>query len=345
MISTLSKELVAGDRKLIEIVINFMMYRRAVIVACVFLVLRFFRLLQFHKRTALVGELLSIASSELLHFCAVYLPVHFALVWTAVLLYGSESASFHTFLDALHFMSIVFIGDPAIPEDVLERHSVSPYIFFWLYVVFSSLFFFRRVFVRTIGESRRRSATHTLTSPPAPPPPHSLRRGLVYRRSRRPPLLPHRYFVLTSLIMSNVLLSIFVSAYSRMQRTYDAGFLVSLLHIAGRSVVLAPQQIVARIACCKAQIVRIVRAKGAAGCCLRGECSVRDDPIAKLRTIAQLQKGTTTTKAMRTQLKAVFSSYQADRIVTQMQHFDRVQEQRKQQQIRSLSFATAGASM
>ena len=83
-----AQELVAGDRKLIEIVINFMMYRRAVIVACVFLVLRFFRLLQFHKRTALVGELLSIASSELLHFCAVYLPVHFSLVWTAVLLYG-----------------------------------------------------------------------------------------------------------------------------------------------------------------------------------------------------------------------------------------------------------------
>ena len=110
--------------------------------------------------------------------------------------------------------------------------------------------------------------------------------------------------------MSNVLLSIFVSAYSRMQRTYDAGFLVSLLHIAGRSVVLAPQQIVARVACCKAQVVRIVRAKGAAGCCCRGECRVRDDPIAKLRMIAQLQKGTTTTKAMRTQLKTVFSSYQ-----------------------------------
>ena len=127
-----ARKLVVGDMSLIDILLNFMMYKRAIIVASVLLVLRFFRLLQFHKRTALIGELLSIASSELLHFIAVYLPVHFSLVWTAVLLYGSESTSFHTFLDALHFLSIVFIGDPVIPEDVLERHSVSPYIFFWM---------------------------------------------------------------------------------------------------------------------------------------------------------------------------------------------------------------------
>jgi hypothetical protein len=124
--------IIAADRTLIDVLINVILYKRVVIVLSMLMVFRFFRLLQFHKRTALIGELISIAASELAHYLVVYIPVHVALVWTAVLLYGNDSAEFHTFGSSLHFLTIVFIGDPIIPEEVLAGHSISPYFFFWM---------------------------------------------------------------------------------------------------------------------------------------------------------------------------------------------------------------------
>ena len=126
--------ILAADRTLIDVLLNMILYKRVVIVLSMLMVFRFFHLLQFHKRTALIGELISIAASELAHYLVVYIPVHIAIVWTAVLLYGNDSAEFHTFGKSLHFLTIVFIGDPIIPEDVLANHSISPYLFFWMWV-------------------------------------------------------------------------------------------------------------------------------------------------------------------------------------------------------------------
>ena len=127
--------LVKADQGLIIIMINDMLYMRMCVLCSFFLVLRFFRLLQFHKRTALIGSLIALAGSELMHYAFVYIPVHFAMVWIATLLYGSVAAEFHTFWDSLHFLSLTFIGDPVIPESISSAHSLSPYLFFWTYFI------------------------------------------------------------------------------------------------------------------------------------------------------------------------------------------------------------------
>ena len=152
-------------------------------------------------------------------------------------------------------------------------------------------------------------------------------------------LLPRRYFILTSLIMSNVLLSIFVSAYARMQDVSKKEHLASLSHIAGRSCTLLPQQCRARQRCVSTHIARIVaRDPELKRCgCGRGECKNKGDPLNRLRTLAQLQKGAISTKLMRSHLRKILTSYQSDRIVSEMQTFDRMQEQRKREQLLSLN--------
>ena len=128
-------KLIDADQGLIVIALNVLLYLRMVALCSIFIVLRFFRLLQFHRRLALIGALVTAAGSELMHYAFVYIPVHLAMVCIAQLLYGSVAPEFHTFWSSLHFLSLTYIGDPVIPESVLASHSLSPYLFFWTYFV------------------------------------------------------------------------------------------------------------------------------------------------------------------------------------------------------------------
>ena len=167
-------------------------------------------------------------------------------------------------------------------------------------------------------------------------------------RSRDDPicLLPHRYFALTSLVMSNVLLSIIVSAYIRMQQQSKELFVVSLLHIAGRSIILTPRQIMARYLCLSRWAQRTCRPRvddQPRKFCAKSTCETVRGPVRQLRELAIHQKDEVRTASLRVRLhKLGFTSYQSDRIVTQMQHFDRIQAKRKIEQIQELLVRGSG---
>lgn len=140
--------------------------------------------------------------------------------------------------------------------------------------------------------------------------------------------------------MSNVLLSIIVSAYIRMQQQSKELFVVSLMHIAGRSMILTPRQLMARHLCLSRWAQRVCGPRvndQPRNCCSKAACENVRGPVHQLRELAIHQKDEVRTAMLRVRLHTLgFTRYQADRIVTQMQHFDRIQAKRKLEQIQEL---------
>jgi len=115
-------------------------------------------------------------------------------------------------------------------------------------------------------------------------------------------------------------------------------YVLSLAHVVGRSSVIAPRQLFATLRC----LQRWFNSTGGTQkqrCTNRLQsCFCREGPIGKLRQLASLQKGNLATRRLRSQLvnEIGFTVFQSDRIVTQMQHWDRLQERRKVEKLEHL---------
>jgi hypothetical protein len=312
-------KLIDADQGLIVIAVNVLLYLRMVAICSFFIVLRFFRLLQFHRRLALIGALVTAAGSELMHYAFVYIPVHLAMVCIAQLLYGSVAPEFHTFWSSLHFLSLTFVGDPIIPESVLASHSLSPYLFFWTYFVLTF------VVLSNVLLSIIINAYVAL---------QALSKEQVSLRDACGVCAVYTTRLPTSITTIPTRASSRFSALPLFRQ-----FVLSLAHVIGRSFVITPLQLKSRFHATRRWIAAVATCcKGNRRCRVPAFTMVNDDPIAKLKMVATMQKGNLATTHLRSQLvnDVGVTAFQADRIVTQMQHWDRLQERRKLNRIETL---------
>ena len=111
--------------------------------------LRLLKTFQFHDRLNVITKTLTVAASDLFHFCIIFMAVTALYAAIAVTTFGSQLEEYHSFTKAYETFMRVLLGDFSYDALVLVAPIMGP-IVFWSFV-FVVFFILLNVFLSIVG--------------------------------------------------------------------------------------------------------------------------------------------------------------------------------------------------
>ena len=111
--------------------------------------LRLLKTFQFHDRLNVITKTLTVAASDLFHFCIIFMAVTALYAAIAITTFGSQLEEYHSFTKAYETFMRVLLGDFSYDALVLVAPIMGP-IVFWSFV-FVVFFILLNVFLSIVG--------------------------------------------------------------------------------------------------------------------------------------------------------------------------------------------------